>query len=43
MKQKLFNLIILFLAIYFLISDISIVNQIELFILFKVKDNESYK
>jgi len=43
MKQKIFNLIILFLAIHFLISDVSIVNQIELLVVLKVNDNKNSK
>lgn len=43
MKQKIFNLLILFLAIYFFISDMSIVNQIELLVVLKVNDNKNSK
>lgn len=43
MKQKIFNLLILFLAIYFFISDMSIINQIELLVVLKVKENENLK
>lgn len=43
MKQKIFNLIILFLALYFFISDLSIINQIELLVVLKANDNENTK
>ena len=43
MKQKIFNLIILFLALYFFISDLSIINQIELLVVLKVNDNKNSK
>jgi hypothetical protein len=44
MEQKSLKWIILFLLIiYFLISDINIINQIELLVVLKVKDNQHNK
>jgi hypothetical protein len=43
MKQKIFNLIILFLALYFFILDLSIINQIELLVVLKLNDNKNSK
>ncbi len=37
MKQKILNLVILFLALYFFISDISILNQIEILVVLNLK------
>lgn len=40
MKQKILNLVILFLALYFFIFDISILNQIEILVVLNVKGFE---
>ena len=37
MKQKILNLVILFLALYFFISDITILNQIEILVVLNLK------